>query len=58
MDRETVYLYILVRPLEFSQPRVGSWHWILQAAIGFRYVIYASHVKILYASINQPLKQQ
>ena len=28
MDRETVYLYILVRPLEFSQPRLGNWHWI------------------------------
>ena len=35
MDHETVYLYILVRPLEFSQPRFGHWQWILQAAIGF-----------------------
>ena len=39
MYRETVYLYILVRPLEFSQPRLGNWHWILQAAIGFRHII-------------------
>ena len=27
MGRETIYLYILVRPLEFSQPRLGNWHW-------------------------------
>ena len=52
MDRETVDLYILVRPLEFNQPRLGNWHWILQAAIGFRHIVYASHVKILYANIN------
>ena len=58
MDRETVYLYILVRPLEFSQPRLGNWHWILQAAIGFRHVIYASLVEILYANIDQSPKQQ
>ena len=58
MDRETVYLYILVRPLEFSQPRLSNWHWILQAAIGFRHVIYASLVEILYANIDQSPKQQ
>ena len=58
MDRETVYLYILVRPLEFSQPRLGNWHWILQAAIGFRHIIYASLVEILYANIDQSPKQQ
>ena len=52
MDREKVYLYILVRPLQFNQPRLGNWHWILQAAIGFRHIIYASHFEILYASIN------
>ena len=56
MDREAVYLYILVRPLESSQPR--NWHWILQAAIGFRHVIYASLVEILYANIDQSPKQQ
>ena len=53
-----VYLYILVRPLEFSQPRLGNWHWILQAAIGFRHVIYASLVEILYANTDQSPKQQ
>ena len=58
MDRETVHLYILVRPLEFSQPRLGNWHWILQAAIGFRHVIYTSLVEILYANIDQSPKQQ
>ena len=58
MDRETVYLYILVRPLEFSQLRLGNWHWILQAAIGFRHVIYASRVEISYANIDQSPKQQ
>ena len=58
MDRETVYLYILVRPLEFSQPQLGNWHWILQAAIGFRHIIYASLVEILYANIDQSPKQQ
>ena len=52
MHRETVYHCILVRPLEFSQPRLGNWHWILQAAIGFLHIIYASHVEILYANIN------
>ena len=54
MDCETVYLHILVRPLEFSQPRLGNWHWILQAAIGFCHIIHASHVEIWYANINQP----
>ena len=58
MDRETVYLYILVRPLEFSQPRLGNWDWILQVVIGFRHIIYAWHVEILYANINQSPKQQ
>ena len=56
MDRETVYFYILVRPLEFSQPQLGNWDWILQAAIGFRLITYTSHVEILYANINQSLK--
>ena len=58
MDRETVYHYILVRPSEFSQPRLGNWHWILQAVIGFRHIIYASHAEMLYANINQSPKQQ
>ena len=58
MDRETVYHYILVRPSEFSQPRLGNWHWILQVAIGFRHIIYALHAEILYANINQSPKQQ
>ena len=58
MDRETVYLYILVKPLEFSQPVLGKWHWILQPAIGFGHITYASHVKILCANINQSPKQQ
>ena len=58
MDHETVYLYILVRPLEFSEPRPGNWSWILQAAIGFRHIIYALHVEILYGNINQSPKQQ
>ena len=58
MDRETIYCYILVRPSEFSQPRLGDWHWILQAAIGFRPIIYTSHVEILYADIRQLPKQQ
>ena len=57
MDRETVYFYILVRPLEFSQPRLGNWHWILQAAIGFRHIINTSLVEILYANIDQSPKQ-
>ena len=58
MDHETVYFVILVRPLEFSQPRLSDWHWILQAAIGFRPILYASHVEILYANIRQSPKQQ
>ena len=58
MDCETVYLYILVRPLELSQPRLSNWHWILQPAIGFRHIIYASHVEILYGNIDQSPKQQ
>ena len=44
MARETVYRYILVRPFESSQPRLGNWLWILQAAIGFRHIIYASFI--------------
>ena len=51
MDCETVYFYILVRPLEFSQPQLGDWHWVLQA-IGFCPIIYASHVEILYVNIQ------
>ena len=46
MARETVFFYILVRQLEFSQPRLGEWHWILQAATAFRHIIYASIVEI------------
>ena len=57
MDREKVYLYIMVRPLEFSQPRLGNWHWILQAAIGFHHIIYVSLVEILYVNIDQSPKQ-
>ena len=58
MDLETVYLYISVRPLEFSQPRLGNWHWILQAAFAFRRIIYASLVEILYANIDPSPKRQ
>ena len=59
LDRETVYLYIFVRPLEFSHPRLSDWHWILQAAISFRHIVYALHfVEILYANIHQSPKQQ
>ena len=58
MDRETVYFYILVRPLKFSQPRLGNWHRILKVAIAFRHIIYALHVEILYANFNQSPKQQ
>ena len=36
----------------FSQPQLGNRHWILQAAISFRYIIYALHVEILYANFN------
>ena len=56
MDRETVYFEILVRPLEFGHPRRGDWHWVLQAAIGFRPIICASHIDILYANIRQSPK--
>ena len=55
---ETVYFNILVRSLEFSQHRLSDWHWILQAAIDFRHIIYVSHVQILYANINQSPKHQ
>ena len=34
-----------VWPLEFSHPRLHVWHWILQAAIGFRHSIHTSHAK-------------
>ena len=47
MDRETVYFYLLVRPLEFNLPGLGDWHGILEAAVGFSPIIYASHVEIL-----------
>ena len=58
MARETVYFYILVWPLEFSQPRLGDWHWILHSGIVFRSIIYVAHVEILYAIIRQPPKQE
>ena len=58
MNHEIVYLYILVRPLEFSQLRLGNWHWILLAAISFGHIKYALHVEILYSNINQSPKQQ
>ena len=58
IDHETVYFHILVRPLQFSQPLLGDWHWILQAAIGFRPIIYAWHFEVLYANIRQSPKQQ
>ena len=44
MDRETVYFNILVRPLEFNQPGLGDWRRILEVAIDFRPIIYASYV--------------
>ena len=53
MDQDTVYIYILVLPLVFSQSPLADWHYILQAALGFRPVIYASHVEILYANSRQ-----
>ena len=58
IDRETVYSYISVRSLEVSQPRLGDWHWILQAAFGLRPIIYASHAELLYANIRQSPKRQ
>ena len=58
IDLETVYFFILVRSLQFSQSRLGDWHWILQAVIGFRPIIYTSHVEILYTNIRQSPKQQ
>ena len=33
-------------------PRLGDWHWILQAPIGFRQSIHTSHDAILYANIR------
>ena len=57
MNRETVYFYILVRQLEFNQPRISDWHWILQAAVGFNPIINALLVEILYANIRQSPKQ-
>ena len=58
MDHEIVYFYTLLRLLEFSQPRLGDWYWILQAAIGFHPIINASHVEIVYANIRISPKQQ
>ena len=54
MDFETV----LVRQSEFSQPRLGDWDSILQAAIGFRHIVHTSHAKIIYTNIRQSSKQQ
>ena len=47
---------ILMRPLEFSQPQLGDWHCILQAAYSLNPIICASHVDIWYAIIRQSLK--
>ena len=38
--------------------RLGDWHWILQAPIGFRQIIPTSHAAILYANNWQSPKQQ
>ena len=38
--------------------RLGDWHWILQAPIGFRQIIPTSHAAILYANNRQSPKQQ
>ena len=37
---------------------LGDWHWILQAPIGVRQIIYTIQAVILYANIWQPRKQQ
>ena len=37
-------LYIFVKPLEFSQPRLSNWHWILQPAMSrFHMPILINH---------------
>ena len=66
MDRETVYLYILVRPLEFSQPRLGNWHWIftrgqywplgIVVACVCVYVCLSVNHELVRAIIHQPFK--
>ena len=38
--------------------RLGDWHWILQAPIGFRQIIPTSHAAILYANNRQSPTQQ
>ena len=37
--------------------RLGDWHWILRAPIGFRQIIPTSHATILYANNQQSPKQ-
>ena len=51
-------VYILVRPSEFSQRRLGDWHWILQVPDGFCQIINTSYAKIVYGNIRQSPKQQ
>ena len=37
--------------------RLSDWHWILQAAIDFRQIIYTSHAEISYTNSRQLPKQ-
>ena len=37
--------------------RLGDVQWILQAAISFRQIIHPSHAQILFANIQQLVKQ-
>ena len=48
MNDKTVYLYILVRPLEFQPVSTRQLALVLQAVIGFRHIIYASRMSKFY----------
>ena len=39
-------------PRSSMSRRLGDWHWILQAPIGFRQFIHTSHDAIVYANIR------
>ena len=58
VDRETVYFISWCDHRSSMSRRLGDWHWILQAPIGFRQIKHTSHAAILYANNRQSPKQQ
>ena len=55
--KQSSFIYLCDHRSSMSR-RLGDWHWILQAPIGFRQIIPTPHAAILYANSRQSPKQQ